>query len=187
MFLFCGYIPHKYKHKTLFLDFYFPVLFWSCEVFPCDLDQWCTAEDSKTFSPSVWVHRKPQTCLQWEFSPAATHRRVLRGCWSEALKGSSALSLCIFQNQHGQMKWVREDYLFFLLSLGYLLDFHQHFEVVPEVALVKRIGTSAVPHAHDLTHLMCRVTLAKCHIYRLVAIDVLFRVTQFVGAEQKKK
>lgn len=122
-----------------------------------------------------------------QFSPAATHWRVLRGCWSEELKGSSVLSLCIFQNEHGQMKWIREDYLFFLLSLGYLLDFRQHFEVIPEVALVKRLGTSAVPHAHDLTHFMCRVMLAKCHIYCLVAIDLLFRVTQFVGAEQKKK
>lgn len=32
---------------------------------------------------------------------------------------------------------------------------------------------------------MCRVRLAKCPIYCLVAIDVLFRVAQFVGAEQK--
>lgn len=50
LFLFCGYIPHKYKHKSLFLDFYFPFCWWPCEAFCCDLDQWCSAKDSQDFS-----------------------------------------------------------------------------------------------------------------------------------------
>lgn len=120
LFLFCGYIPHKYKRKKklYFWIFIFPFCFDLVTFFSVTLTSDVLQRIVRLFPPWVWVHWKPQTRLQGEFSPAAAPWGLFGGCWSGELKGSSALSLCVFQKEHGQMERIREDYLFFLLSLG---------------------------------------------------------------------